>query len=217
MYSSGDQRGAADWSLLFVKGEFHMSNAVGTAYLDEGMRGWIVNAARREFWRVQELCDLADLVQDGYLCFAKCARAYPELSLVTTPSKDQRRQFQALVKTAFANHVSTLAVKHKGVSVRAVSQISVDPASATDAVWDKIAPPQQEEATLLTLLASAPAEIAQLAQLLAADGLDVLRFKRTRTRRRALRETTNEYFCRLLGLDPAHHDLRAKVKAYFGG
>ena len=184
-------------------------------FLDAGMRGFIVNTAKREYWRVAELCDYDDLVQDGYLCYAKCKRTYLDHRKDLTGSKGERRWFQSLVKTTFFNHISTRASKHKGVSVKAVSQLPAAEAMSENELWDTLMPSTPEEGTLRTLLASAPAEIRQLAMLLASDGLSLLGFERKRKGRRLLRETTNEFYCRITGLDPAKYDLVGQVRAYF--
>ena len=189
-----------------------------SAFLDPGMKGFIVNTANREHWRVAQIYPgsdgLQDLIQDGYLCFYKCVRAYPQISSVKAPTKDQRRHFQALVKTAFANHIHTLAAKRKDVAEVVVSQVLPEGADES-ALWDKL-PPQQELASFTSLIASAPTEIKQLVELLVGDGMSILGFKRTKKRRRALRETNNEFYCRLLGLDSTKVDMVGRLKEYFG-
>ena len=184
-------------------------------FLDAGMRGFIVNTAKREYWRVAELCDYDDLVQDGYFCYAKCRQRYLDTRKDLTGTKAERRWFQSLVKTTFFNHISTLAAKHKGVSVKAVSQLPAAEAMSENELWDTLMPSTPEEGTLRTLLASAPAEIKQLAVLLASDGLSLLGFERKRKGRRLLRETTNEYYCRLIGKNPEADDIVGRVRAYF--
>ena len=185
-------------------------------FLDDGMRGFIMNTARKNCWRVSELTDLPDLVQDGYLCYYKCKRAYASLTATETPTNRQIREFQALVKTTFLNHIHTLAAKHKGISIRPASSFAPTDPSQEVTVLEEHMPPQQETASLLTLLSQAPEEIKQLIVLLAGDGAQALGFKRSKApkQRRELRETTNEYFCRLLGRDPATTDMVAQVRAY---
>jgi hypothetical protein len=190
------------------------------AYLDAGMRGFIVNTAKREFWKVAGWYEFEDLVQDGYLCFYKCRQRLHKRLLVDSPTKEQRREVQAYVKTAFFNHISTLASKRMAVREITLSNliqhVHTDQGDVRNAdVWNDLAPPQMEEATLLTMLTSAPAEIKQLVQLLVSDGLDLLKFERKRTKRRLLRETTNEYYCRILNLDPKQHDIVEQLKDYF--
>lgn len=190
-------------------------------YLDDGMRGWIVNAARKEYWRVQQVTDLDDLIQDGYVCFYKCRNRYVGKKTNHNylppkhPTKDHLRHFQSLVKTAFFNHISTLAAKHEGVNVYAVSQVKKEETVADAAVWDKFLH-QPEQASVATLILNAPQEIKQLVTLLVSDGLDLLKFERKRKGRRALRETNNEFYCRLLGMDPAKTDMVGKLRDYFG-
>jgi hypothetical protein len=196
-------------------------------YLDKGMRGFIVNTAKREFWKVASYYEFADLVQDGYVCYYRCWNRYvgkerynhagevcrflPKVS----PDKIARQHFMSLVQRAFFNHISTLASKRMGLHEQPVSSLLSEEASSETEVWDKLLPSTPEEGTLRTLLASAPAEIKQLAMLLASDGLSLLGFERKRKGRRLLRETTNEFYCRITGLDPAKYDLVGQVRAYF--
>jgi len=197
-------------------------SAADSEYLDEGMRGWIVNTALKEHWRVEQLTEVDDLIQDGYLCYAKCRNRYIGKKTSHTylppkhPTKDNLRHFQSLVKTAFMNHIFTLAAKHKGVNVYAVSQVKKQETTADNAVWDKFLPQQPEQASLFSLVANAPEEIKQLVTLLVSDGLDLLKFERRRKGRRALRETNNEFYCRILGIDPANTDMVGKLRDYFG-
>ena len=96
---------------------------------------------------------------------------------------------------------------------------------------------------MLDLLVGAPWEIAELVAVLAGDALRAaafvrdprgtretnsqhvrrlaagdgdVKFRRARLRRRSTRETTNEFYCRLLGLDPREHDVRKLVRDYLG-
>ena len=162
-------------------------------YLDAGMKGWIVNTARKEYWRVQQLEDLDDLIQDAYVCYYKCRNRYVGTRTKgrtylppKNPTKDHLRHFQSLVKTTFSNHISTLAAKHKGVNVLAVSQVKKVETTADSAVWDKFLPQQAEQASLYSLVKNAPEEIKQLVTLLVSDGLDLLKFERKRVGRRAI-------------------------------
>lgn len=184
-------------------------------YLDKGMKGFIVNVARKEFWKVASYYEFQDLVQDGYLCYSKCKQRLHARLQVENPTKEQRREVQAFVARAFFNHISTLASKRMGVHEQPVSSLLSEEANSETELWDKLLPSTPEEGTLRTLLASAPAEIKQLAMLLASDGLSLLGFERKRKGRRLLRETTNEYYCRLVGRNPETDDLVGRVRAYF--
>lgn len=178
-------------------------------YLDEGMIGWINKTARKEHWRVAWM-DLDDLVQEGYFCYCKCKKAYPQFA-TNAPTKDQRRHFQSLLKTTFSRHIFTLASSQKGAHF---VQVSGETPSAESAAWENILPPQPETGSLAVLLAKAPPEILQFLRLLTTDGLDLIAFARRQVGRKQVRETTNEHFCRLLGLDPTTVDLTAQLKSY---
>lgn len=183
-------------------------------YIDAGLRGFILNTARREYWRVCELCDLSDLVQDGVMLAWKCYQRYVLPRTDLTGSKGDRRWFQALVKTSFMNHISSLAAKHKGVSVRPAADFAAlaEDGDAYD-VLEQNAPPAPELGTLAALLAQAPRELLELVRLLAGDGKEALSFLR---KGRAGRETTNEYYCRLLNVNPRERDLLKELREHFG-
>lgn len=186
-------------------------------YLDAGLRGWIVTTAKKEAWKVAEWYSFEDLVGDGYLCYYKCRVAYLEKIKKKEPSfNGQKRWLMALVKRAYFNHISTLASKRMAVHERAVSQYVKVEGGSTDAVWDAVSPSQPEEASFMSLLASAPAEIKQLIQLLAQDGADFFKFERRRAGRFKVRETNNEFFCRIIGADPKTTDIVGRLKAHFG-
>jgi DNA-directed RNA polymerase specialized sigma24 family protein len=186
--------------------------SLSDVYLDQGMRGFIHKTAWKEFWRVANWYEVDDLVQDGYLSYYKCVKAYPQL-IVEDPTPDQRRHFMALVRTTFVNHITDLSNKSSRVPEQALSRYSADDGGLA---WDEILPAQAEEGSVVTLLASAPAEIKQLVKLLAGDSKALLAFKRNKKGRKAFRETTNEFYCRLLGFDPKYEDVVGRVRAYFG-
>jgi DNA-directed RNA polymerase specialized sigma24 family protein len=177
-------------------------------FLDDGMRGYIHNKARKEYWRVSSWYGLEDLVQDGYMCYAKCKARYA--GTVT-----EQRHFMALVQTAFHNHIMTLAGRHHLVKESTISQLTPE-GKQEAAVWDAITPPEGESATFRTLLAQAPAEFKQLISLLVKDGVEAYKWVKPEGSRKAVRQTTNEYLCGLIGKDPEDEDLVGQLKAYFG-
>ena len=212
-------------------------------YLDAGMRGFIKNNARKEFWRVASWYEFEDLVQDGYLCYYKCRSKYRDLTVKNHPSKGDRKHMMALVRTTFSRHVHDLSkkcsinteipVSQWGIAVRWPSksvsrQRKMEDANKID-VWDLISEPVEEEVTFSMMLSSAPVELKQLMQILVGDGAELLGFKRSRLykepvgdgspreTRRKIRETTNQYYCRLLNLDPDDCDLVGMMRDYFSG
>lgn len=208
-----------------------MTARAADPYLDSGMHGYIRNTAVKEFWRVADWYDdVADLIQDGYMCYAKCrARYVDQLGTLpaTNPTDEHRRWMMSLVKTAFWRHIKfTVAGKMQYGHEEPVSQLARDDQTDADP-WDKLTPPVDGEAAVLMVLLSLPSELQQLAVLLAGDGAEALGFKRTALARyttaggtkrtvschRPLRETTNQYYCRLLGIDPAANDVVGKLRA----
>lgn len=201
-------------------------------YLDKGMEGYIKNTAIKEFWRVAHWYDdPADLIQDGYLCYCKCRVRYvDQLGVLPAenPTKEQRRWMMSLVMTTFERYLKyTIAGKMRGAYEIPVSQLVRDGADGPTDPWEGLSPRFSGEAELSLLLHSLPKELQELVVLLAGDGAEVLGFCRdrlqrrwlpsgrvriTRRGRRPLRETTNQYYCRLLGLDPTKNDLVGQLR-----
>lgn len=212
-------------------------------YLDAGMRGFILNFARSNHWRVASWIELDDLIQEGWVCYYKCRRRYAALDK-PDPDRDNRRHMMALVKTSFRRRLDTLA-SQRTASVPEVSMTSMGCDGAD--VIDRIAGDDQIDVT--SLIVGAPQELVDLVSILVRDasafardsvgvrettaqrdtrvrvGVDgVDRFRRTRIRvggdgrvrrdRRARRETTNEMMCRILGLDPDSCDVRSLITSY---
>lgn len=151
--------------------------------------------------------------------------------------KEQKRLFMAFFSRAFYNHITTLANKRMGVenSDHASIEVSISQLTPTGEEgdgdpWNSIAAAHQPaDASLSILLRTLPAEIQQLITILAGDGAEALGMLCSRLERKTLpdgsirvvrhrrrrRETTNEYYCRLLGLDPRNHDVAGQVRALF--
>lgn len=173
----------------------------GDVYLDNVLCGWIVNTASKEFWRMLDQYPFDDLVQDGYLAYAKCWHHYREIFDVPNPTKEQRKWFMALVQRAYYNHITTLANKFsRGVKETAMSQIETESESST---WDSMLPPVLPDAALICALVQLPAELNDALTKLVRDGVDSGAYLRKRIKgarnRRTVRETTEEYWTRVLG------------------
>lgn len=190
-----------------------MGAALGTVFLDAGMRGFIINTARKEFWRVASWYEFDDLVQDGYLCFAKCYSRYVRTQPHLTGTPDERRWFQALVRTTFYNHITDLAKDRMRLHEEAASHFLSQPGETPEDILEKNLPAQQELGSLSVLLAQAPWELLELIRLLAKDAGG---FQWQKVGRRSLRETTNEHYCRLLQIDPQERDIVGELKEHFG-
>ena len=186
-----------------------MRSLVGSHPLfDAGMEGFIFNTARKEYWRVQRWYEFDDLVSDGYLAFSKCLKAYPQLA-VQDPSKDQRKHFQSLVKAAFFNRITDLAKHRMMVDEQAASSLEDEEGNS---VFERKLPAEGEMGTLTALIAQLPWELKELCGKL-LNGADD--FERKKLTRRSIRETTNEFYCRLLGVSPEERDLVGELRSYF--
>lgn len=180
--------------------------------LDDGLRNWILKTARKNFWKVAGFYDLDDLIQDGFMCYAKCNQRY---------SFDlEQRHFMSLVQTTFLNHIKTVsAARHKKVDWP-VDFRHDDRVTDPDARLVALGGSVQEEQTLAALLAGLPSELKELLLVLARDARDAplltARDKRTPDGRfrKPERETWNEYFCRLIGADPKTTDIEARFREH---
>ncbi len=178
-------------------------------FLDAGMRGFIFNTARKHYWRVASWYEFDDLVQDGYLCYAKCKAKYSE-------TVTEKRHFMSLVQVSFLNYISTLASKRTATEEVAVSHLSAQDGEGSADI-EQLGGSTPEIASFLSLVSSAPEEFKQLILMLANDATEAAGFKRnTKSKhRRRLRESTNEFFCRLIGKDPEDENVVEQLRAYF--
>jgi hypothetical protein len=165
--------------------------------MDEGARKWLFKTAYKNFWRVHHYMDVDDLIQEGYVQYARVIARYPE----ATDAAHIMRLFQ-IMYTQRLNILATQRTREREI----IDEIELQS-------FDSFEP---EGGTLQALIAQAPAPVAALIKLLQSDnGCKRLRAA-YRRRRTGERETTNERLCRLVGLDPTACDLPAMVKAHFG-
>src|SRR5262249_35608080 len=147
--------------------------------------------------------EVEDLIQEGYLCFCKVWDTYKHTFDVLNPSLEQRRNFMALVQVTFLNRIKNM-VKHSKYE-KAVHY--------TDD-WSSRISPVDEVATLVILLRNAPAEIKDVLEKLVKDFEPVpyRRYKVRPGREYRVRETTRDYWARVLGVP----DAKLLVTRYFG-
>lgn len=180
--------------------------------LDKGLHGWIINHAKKNFWRVASWYDFDDLVQDGFLCYCLCNARYRHVK--------EQRHFMSLVKISFIRHIHNLSNQR----TRAVDEpLMLGPDQAED-YWgalEAMLPTEPEEATFVTLLNQLPEKFQKLIQILQNEGKDLPILSREDARdhkgrfRVRHRETTNDYHCRLAGVDPQVHDIQAIFHEHF--
>lgn len=203
-------------------------------YLDTGVRGHIVNVTREHYWKVASWFEFDDLIQEGYLAFAKCrARFVPDWGISdvwgcplspgrlidanqnahVSPTGDDMRRFMAYFQMAFNNRITDLQ-QHPRSKLKEVVYAALPDTQAES--LEKLSEQTAElsDANLATLLANAPAEIAEMLKQILIDGAAEVPYLRTRLRKKFLpgsriprivkgkrmtRETTAEHYDRCLG------------------
>lgn len=191
-------------------------------YLDAHVRGWIVKTVHKNFWKVRSWYDFEDLVQDGYLCFAK-ARAKFKFPM-DEPTHDNRKEFMAFFQMAFINHIIDLQKDPRcRLQELAVAALSDDQAQAVESWAEKAT--DLGNASLSLMLSKAPAEIMEILKLILIDGVANGPYLKSKLRkqggdsprivkgRKKLRETTAEHYDRCLG----RTGVVAQLRQYFLG
>ena len=168
------------------------------------IEGWTVKAAVRAEWRVAPELEADDLLQEGFLLFAKCRDYY------TTGVGRQvvdAQHFMSLYMASFNNLVNTLATKR---SRRKLVTLDFEEDSFVDARADMFG-----EADIRLLLEDAPTQRVRKAvkRLLADPDNRPVMFQWSTGKR----ETTNEYLCRLAGVLPEKNDLAGKIRQWLKG
>lgn len=157
---------------------------VTTLGIDQGVRGFIFNQARENLWRVASFYELDDLVQDGFMCWVRIVRRYPDVR--TT----KRRM--PLFKTAFINHIHNLArTKSRRVELVNAASLEIGAFEAMCEQADASADP--DIGFIITQLPQAILAVV----LRMIDGTEPYRRHIDGTR-----ETSNERYCRIAGLPP---------------
>jgi len=167
--------------------------------LDRGMEAWIILTARKNYWRIAPWMEPEDLIQDGYLVWARCRDHYPDIVA--------RSHFMALVKTSFINHITSLARK----KFRTPEELLVDSSILDlDGFPNSLSMACCQEGYLLCVAAQATFPIKAVLELLTTQrGMKLLRtFPQKRS------EGLNRYLCRLIGIDAERFDLPALVEGY---
>lgn len=201
--------------------------ANGDPYLDAGVRGHIVRLANLHVRRLRGW-DVEDLIQEGYLCYTIVKTRYvgcrPKRKPDGTfrralppkrPDQIARKHFMRLLQRTYLNRISTLARRQSRATELLMNDlVAVMPEVPEAASWDRLIPPEDETATTMILLRSAPEEIRQLFKIMVDDVTRPMR--RFGKRNRPARETTNDYYCRLLKL-PRGFDMVGLVQKHFVG
>lgn len=173
--------------------------------LDAGVRGLVVNMAKKNFWRVANWYEIDDLIQDGYMCWAKVRQAYPKIKNI--------KHLTALFKTTFSRYIIDLSNKKREGEELVISQF-IDERSNGIREWESLLGVTDEVGTASILLHSMPSELKELWRYLTSEsGRAELRGRYQTVR--GVRETTNQFLCRVLGLDSETVNLEAMAKQHF--
>lgn len=186
-------------------------------YLDEGIRGYIINECRKQFWKVASWYEFEDLVQDAYLVYTKCLRRFrTKTDGRELPLEELRSVMMGYFQRAFFNHMTDLQQHPRSrLKEMAFGDFSLEQEEALVSTMESDC--DLSDADMVSLLARAPAEIADMLKKLLVDGVAELMPNAIKTRlpispgRRktwAVRETTSEHIDRCLGKPGAAAQLR---------
>jgi len=192
--------------------------------IDESARRWMIKYARKNFWRVAAWYELDDLIQDGLMCWWHVRRRYADIA--------EMRHIMSLFQRTYINHVHQMANKRSAghwfshacgeeiaVTEECVEDVSIAGGGHVD--------PAADEAILIS---EAPVDvrklIVEIVQHPELTGSPCRRRMSGSPRRPRMisgsagptrmtrRETTNEWLCRIAGLDPTQFDLRSRLLAH---
>lgn len=169
--------------------------------IDNGVRGWIVKTARKEYWRVAAFYDLADLIQDGYLHYCRVVTIYE----VQRNRVRSRARLMGLFKIAYVNHIHDLAKQR----TRLLAEVKLDDLPPLTVARFHYGATQE-------LLAGAP-PLVRLSIAALQDDRVALFMSQPYVRTPSHRETMNERLCHVLGLDARVFDLTGAIRSYFSG
>lgn len=164
--------------------------------VDRNLVRSIISTARKNYWRMPAWMDLDDLIQEGFVCLARCRVKYPDYAA---------GHFRASVIQSFNNRITDIVVREAGnrkyraenPGKRKRAEVAVDTLPERAAENDTFF-----EASLS--LAPAPVQ-AVLALFNDPAKIELMQGWRTLTNRR---------LCKLVGTDPRKIDLVASLREY---
>jgi hypothetical protein len=188
-------------------------------YFDKGLRGWIVDTARRNLWRMPSHIGLDDLISEGFLAYAITKHRYSK-------RVENKAHFMSLFKTVFNSIISNYAndrtaKKNAGLAEWPISDVAVPGKElvALEMLGGGVTGDQE----LALSLAKAPAEVQRLLDAVNDGVLTDRRFKHRKTLKTMRtpdgsythkvvhRETNNEFLNRMLGT--IGYDYEGEVRA----
>ena len=170
------------------------------------IKNWTMAFISSNYWRFSAHYEQQDLVHEAYLKFMQCCSTYPR---VVEPA-----HFAALYRTAVTRRFITLA-KRCMKDKQAVQYCG--PATTAENLTRIHV--YNNSGFLMRLVREAPTEVRSLLKSLLTSDVEVLRRKFRRPKKTKLkpRETTNDRFCELLGLDPNKINVHRMALDHFDG
>ena len=172
--------------------------ALSRGTMEPSVQRWMRKVAHSNYWRVADWYDVADLLQDGWMCWQIVLTRYPKVR----DSHHLTRLFQ----TTYVNYIHKLANRRTATPEQTLA-MEQDYARAEQLLIDN-------HAELMTFLAEAPPPVRHLLRAIDADPALLARpLRRTANGRR---ESTNSWLCSLIGLNPEAIDLATMLNGYLG-
>jgi hypothetical protein len=184
-------------SSLLEWGNTNMDRGVGLG-MDLGVRGWMFKTCKENFWRVSGFYEFNDLVQDGFLCYARLVKRYPDV-------KDAPHMMR-LFQTSFKNHIHDIAKKRTRI---AQVMLESDVGTSIEVIVDGREHSLPETSVLL---AKMPPVLRDVLKAFASEKL-----RGVKRHRLNHRETTNEFVCRMIGANPEMGEVVKALHQYLGG
>ena len=168
------------------------------------LEGWATNYIHKNIWRVPNHIEFEDLLQDAHCYFLVCVERY---GYVTQPA-----HFMSLFKSCLRNHMTDLS--HTSTDEKAIS-VPIPDVDEFFNMIENISWGNLNEGFKNILLSQAPEEImAAVEAIINKPPIDKNEKRRAR-KHMPLRETTNEYLCRVLGKDSSRENITMMVAEYF--
>lgn len=127
------------------------------------IEGWVVNHATKNYWKVSRTLERADLMQEAYIVFMRCAGKYSDM--------DTPQHFMALYKTAWTRHFTDMA--NADTESRFITEM---PRSRYDdnEVEVETVGDRDNDGALAVMLRQAPAEVKMVLNLFLSAPQEIL-------------------------------------------
>jgi hypothetical protein len=176
--------------------------------MDASAIRWLWKTARKNYWRVSHWYDLDDLVQDGYLHYARLCNKYPDIEI--------RAHIMGLFKRIYLNHIHDLSKRRTRGPVEVLEcdllTRQTDSNDESPLLWESLCAVDSEQ-DFFDLIASAPTPVQQILNLFTTEASCKL-LRAPYRWRHGTRETFNERLCRMLGYSPDQIDLAGILRGY---